>query len=176
LEQGMGMTWKHLFVLLSVLGATVLWLSQSPPEMEARFPMPAGRIYVEECGSCHTAYAPGLLPVRAWHKMMNDLSHHFGDDATLEEPRYFAILKELETLASDGSYADMRMRRISASIPPGEVPQRIIDTVYFKYLHDEVPAAFWKRKAVGSPANCIACHVGANEGRYGVREVRIPAD
>lgn len=171
----MGVTWKHLFVLMVVLGAVALWIARSPLETEARFPMPAGKTYVDECGSCHTAFAPGLLPVRSWHKMMNELAHHFGKDASLEEPQYFAILKELETLAADGSYADMRMRRISAAISPDVAPQRFSDSAYFRYLHDEVPQASWKRKHVGLPSNCIACHARANEGRFGEREVRLPA-
>jgi hypothetical protein len=170
----MGVTWKHLFVLIAVLGAVALWIAQSPLENEPRFPMPTGKAYVEECGSCHTAFAPGLLPARSWHKMMGELTNHFGEDASLEEPQYFAILKELETLAADGSYADMRMRRISASVPPDAAPQRFSDSAYFRYLHDEVPNALWKHKRIGLPSNCIACHIKANEGRYGEREVRLP--
>ena len=169
------MTWKHLFVLITVTGGTALWIAQSPPQGGTSFPMPAGKTYVEECGSCHTAFPPGMLPARSWRKMMNQLSEHFGEDASLDEPHYFAILKELETLASDGSYADMRMRRISAAIAANEAPQRITDTAYFKRLHDEVPAAYWKRKGVGLPSNCIACHLHANEGRYAPAEMRIPA-
>lgn len=170
----MGVTWKHLFVLVMVLGASILWIIQSPHEQEVRFPMPAGKTYVEECGSCHTAFAPGLLPIRSWHKMMNELADHFGEDASLDEPHYFAILKELETLAADGNYADMRMRRISAAIPPDTQPQRISDTAFFRHTHDEVPGEVWKRKRIATPSNCIACHLRANEGSYNEREVRIP--
>lgn len=172
----MGVTWKHLFVLVATLGAAVLWLVHSPPQDEARFPMPAGKIYVAECGSCHTAYAPGLLPVRSWRKMMGELASHFGEDASLEEPHYFAILKELETLAADGSYADMRMRRISGAIASSRAPQRITETEYFRLMHDELPAGVWKRKRVAQPSNCIACHVRANDGRYDEGEVRIPEE
>lgn len=170
----MGISWKHLFVLASVLGAVILWLVQSPAGDDLRFPMPAGKVYVEECGSCHTAFAPGLLPVRSWHKMMEELADHFGEDASLDEPHYFAILKELETLGSDGGYADLRMRRINASIPAGAKPQRITDLEYFKILHEEVPADYWQRRQIGKPSNCIACHPGANEGSFEERGVRIP--
>lgn len=170
----MGVSWKHLLVLVLVLGLVSLWIVRSPEEREARFPMPAGKIYVEECGGCHTAFAPGLLPIRSWHKMMDELEDHFGEDASLDEPHYFAILKELETLAADGSYADMRMRRISGAIPPDAKPQRISETAFFRRLHDEVPPEYWKRKPIGTPSNCIACHLQANVGRYDEREVVIP--
>lgn len=173
-EGSMGVTWKHLLVLVLVLSGVIAWIIQSPYEHEARFPMPAGKTYVAECGSCHTAFAPGLLPVRSWHQMMNQLADHFGEDASLDEPHHLAILKELETLAADGSYADQRMRRISEAIAPGSQPQRISETAFFKYTHDEVPPDFWKRQRVGKPSNCIACHPRANEGRYDERDVRIP--
>jgi hypothetical protein len=168
------MSWKHLVVLVAVIGVVGLWIARSPAVREARFPMPAGKVYVAECGGCHTAYAPGLLPARSWHRIMNELEAHFGEDASLAEPQYFAILKELETLAADGSYADMRMGRISGSIPPDAQPLRFSETAFFRHLHDEVPPEYWKQKRIGTPSNCIACHPRANEGRYDEGEVVIP--
>jgi cytochrome c553 len=106
--------------------------------------------------------------------MMDGLSKHFGEDASLAEPDQLEILMNLELLASDGSQANMRMRRINGAIAAGALPQRVSETGYFKFMHDEVPAYMWKRKKVGSLANCVACHTRANEGRYGEREVRIP--
>lgn len=170
----MGITWKNLLTLFLAMGATAFAIAQSPTGDEAVFLMPAGKTYVNECGSCHTAFAPGLMPGRSWRKMMGALGNHFGDDASLDEPQRLAILKDLENLASDTPVANMRMRRINGTIPVDAVPQRIVDTGYFKYMHDEVPGYIWKRKNIGTPANCIACHTRANEGRYGEREVRIP--
>lgn len=169
-----GITWKNLSTLILAVGATAFAISQAPANDEAIFPMPAGKTYVEECGSCHTAFAPGLLPARSWRRMMGELANHFGEDASLEEPRRLAILKDLETLASDGPQANMRMRRINGAIPANAAPQRIADTGYFKYMHDEVPKHIWQRTKIGTPGNCVACHTRANEGRYGEREVRIP--
>lgn len=169
-----GITWKHLASLVLAVGATALVIERAPASDEAIFPMPAGKTYVNECGSCHTAFAPGLLPARSWRRMMAELANHFGEDASLDEPQHLAILKDLESLAADGPQANMRMRRISAAIPANAAPQRIIETGYFKYMHDEVPRHIWQRKKIGTPGNCIACHIRANEGRYGEREVRIP--
>ena len=170
------MTWRQPMALLFLLGLIAVWLWQAPTEQAARFPMPTSTVYVQECGACHTAFAPGTLPARSWRKMMANLAEHFGDDASMEEPYEFAILKELETFASDGNHADMRMRRISASISPKDSPQRFSDLPYFLKLHDELPPSVWKRKKVGAVSNCTACHVYANEGRYGEMEVKVPAD
>jgi cytochrome c553 len=169
-----GITWKNLLTLMLSVSAAAALISNAPADDEAIFPMPTGKTYVNECGSCHTAYAPGLLPARSWRKMMGELGNHFGEDASLEETQRLDILKTLEFLAADGSQANMRMRRINGAIAAGAAPQRISETGYFKYMHDEVPAYIWKRKKIGSLANCIACHIRANDGRYGEREVRIP--
>jgi cytochrome c553 len=167
-------TWKNLLTLILAVGGTTLVIAQAPANDEAIFPMPTGKTYVNECGSCHTAYAPGLLPARSWRKMMGELGNHFGEDASLEEPQQLEILKALENLAADSPQATMRMRRIHGAIPTNAAPQRIVETGYFKYMHDEVRPSIWKRKKIGTLANCIACHSRSNEGRYGEREIRIP--
>ncbi len=171
----MGVNYKNLAVLAASITLTVLWITGGrADDFGAVFPMPPGKLYVEECGSCHTAYAPGLLPARSWKKMMNELDKHFGEDASLEEPKQLAILRWLTDYAADSIDGNMLMRRIAESIPLNAAPQRIIDTPFFHYMHDEVPDYMWKRQAVGTPSNCIACHPRANEGRYPEREVQIP--
>ena len=169
-----GITWKNLAILATLLGLAAMWIGNAPADDDAVFPMPRGKTLLSECGGCHTAYAPGLLPARSWRKMLSELGNHFGEDASVQEPVRLALLKDLEDMAADGAFADMRMRRIAASVPDNTAPQQITETAYFKFIHDEVPKSFWQRKAIGTPANCIACHPRANEGRYGEREVRIP--
>ena len=43
--------------------------------------------YAEECGACHMAYQPGLLPAAAWQQIMRTdaLADHYGDDASLAD-------------------------------------------------------------------------------------------
>ncbi|MGQ9860823.1 MAG: diheme cytochrome c [Thiobacillaceae bacterium] len=170
----MGVNVKNLSLLVVAIVLTGVWIGQGQADSEVVFPMPPGPLYVKECGSCHTAYAPGLLPARSWQKMMNELDNHFGEDASLAEPERLAILRWLTDFAADNPNANMLMRRIAASIPRGAAPQRITETRLFSFQHDEVPTHFWKRAKIGSKANCGACHTRANEGRYPEREVRIP--
>ncbi|HNH88688.1 MAG TPA: hypothetical protein PLX46_04640, partial [Thiobacillaceae bacterium] len=61
-----GITWKNLLTLALAVGASALVIARAPADDDAVFPMPAGKTYVNECGSCHTAFAPGLLPARSW--------------------------------------------------------------------------------------------------------------
>ncbi|NTV95398.1 MAG: cytochrome C [Thiobacillus sp.] len=170
----MAVTAKQLMLLGLSLVLPVAWVARGHAGHDAIFPMPEDKAYVEECGSCHTAYAPGLLPARSWDRMMAELHRHFGEDASLEPASRARLAAALRGLAADSAGANMLMRRIAAAVPAGSTTQRITETGFFKYMHDEVPAAIWKRPKIGNPANCGACHVKANEGRYPEEEVRIP--
>jgi cytochrome c553 len=170
----MGVNLQNLSWLLVALLLALSWIASSRAENDAAFPMPSGKQYVEECGSCHTAYAPGLLPARSWRKTMEGLSDHFGEDAELDPEAHAAILSSLLALAADSGQANMLMRRIATAIPAAETPLRASTGPFFRYMHDEVPASIWKRAKIGNPSNCIACHTRANLGRYGEGEVRIP--
>lgn len=63
----------------------------------------ADKQYLEECGACHFAYQPGLLPARSWGALLNDqaLRNHFGvnaelDGDTLKDIRSYAISNSAE--------------------------------------------------------------------------------
>ena len=119
--------------------------------------------YQQECGACHGAYPPGMLPAASWKRLMGKLGSHYGTDASLDAP----TLKELETWlnAHAGTYKGARQE------PPQD---RITRSAWFLREHDEVSAASWKLPAVKSAANCAACHSGANQGDFNEDQVRIP--
>ena len=48
--------------------------------------------YTQECGSCHLAYPPGLLPALSWQRLMGGLDRHFGTDAIV-----IALIAALKT-------------------------------------------------------------------------------
>lgn len=123
-------------------------------------------VWKTECGSCHLAFPPGMLPAAGWKQQMDTLDKHYGSNATLDAADEKAIRDFLQ-LASAGN-----RERVPAS-KPGE-PPRITSTAWFRHEHDEVSAAVWRRKAVGSAANCIACHSGAERGDFDEDGVRIP--
>ncbi len=121
--------------------------------------------FQQECASCHTPYAPGLLPAASWQRIMGKLGQHFGTDASLDAASTREIGQWLQ--ANAGSY-----RRVSEA-PPQD---RITQSAWFlrKHREGEVPAGVWKRPAVGSPANCAACHANAAQGNFDEHAVRIP--
>lgn len=121
--------------------------------------------FQQECASCHTPYAPGLLPAASWQRIMSNLGKHFGTDASLDAASTREIGQWLQ--ANAGTY-----RRANEE-PPQD---RITKSAWFQRQHrpGEVPADVWKRPAVGSPANCGACHGNAAKGNFNEDDVRIP--
>lgn len=132
-------------------------------------------LYKEECGSCHFAYQPGLLPKRSWKKMMEEkeLENHFGDDAWIEKDLRDAIEKFLVEGSADDSWYK-RSRKIMASIKENETPLRISETRYFERKHEEIPKRLVKQKEVKSFSHCGKCHKGAKKGLYDDDNVNIP--
>ena len=129
-------------------------------EMPASAMLPA---YKQECAACHMAYPPGMLPASSWSRMMNRLDQHYGTDASLDPAMVRQISTWLEAHA--GTYKRVR------EAPPQD---RITQSAWFERKHREVEPAVWKRAAVGSRANCMACHTRADQGDFDDDRVRIP--
>jgi mono/diheme cytochrome c family protein len=119
--------------------------------------------YQQECAACHAAYPPGMLPAASWRRLMNNLPHHYGTDASLDP----ATSKDLSTWLATNAGTYKRVREE----PPED---RITRSAWFIRKHDEVPANRWKLPAVKSAANCAACHAQTEQGDFSERNVRIP--
>jgi hypothetical protein len=168
---------KNLGVLLATLLGSALWLGNSwGSGSDAYFPPVDHSLTATECGSCHMVFPAGLLPARSWQHMMKTLEAHFGEDASLSPEESAAISRYLVDNAADSPRANTLMRRIAGGIPYNAAPLRFTETRHFAYLHDEVPAAIWKRAKIASKANCVACHTRAESGSFVEREVKIPKD
>ena len=124
---------------------------------------PPNERWKAECGSCHIAYPPQLLPAQAWQRIMSGLDRHFGTDASLDA----AAAAEIGAYLERYSGSERRARTAPGSL-------RITETAWFRREHDEVPLASWKHPAVKSAANCAACHTSAEQGDFRERNIRIP--
>lgn len=127
-----------------------------------------------ECGSCHLAYHPSLLPARAWTKMLDQQDRHFGDDLaldgeTVQALRAFAGANAAETAPTEAAW------KINVSLSQTGTPLRISTTPYWKQKHADIAEAVWRRNSVRSRANCGACHLDASRGTFEDSAMRIPA-
>jgi hypothetical protein len=134
----------------------------------------ANPVYKEECGSCHIAYPPGLLPARSWTKVMAGLNDHFGDNAELDGETYQSVSEFLLNNSADKS--DYRRSvKFSSSIKSDDAPVRITDTPYFRHKHDEIPDRLVSANPkVKSFSQCNACHAKAEQGSFNEHDIRIP--
>jgi Dihaem cytochrome c len=151
-------TYRVLFGLIAAIAISQTARAESKQRMVPLLPN-----YQQECGACHVAYPPGMLPAASWNRLMGKLGSHYGTDASLDAP----MVKELGAwlTANAGSYKRVREE------PPQD---RITRSAWFVRQHDEVSAASWKLPAVKSASSCVACHRGANQGDFNEHQVRIP--
>lgn len=119
--------------------------------------------YTKECGSCHIAYAPYLLPKYSWDSMMRDLENHFGEDASLEQESHEVILKFLQQYSSD--FVDTKF---SSKIAKESDSDKIAITKYhyWEVAHDNINPSIFKAQAIKSKANCQTCHKDAESGIF----------
>jgi len=152
-----------------------LWSWLANPFRQKEFNPVSNAAYQEECGACHFAYQPGLLPAKSWEKLLDAkaLADHFGENAeldadTLQEVRTFALEN-----AADKSYYK-RARKIAVATE-NETPLRIIEVRYIKRKHHEIPEKMVKgNKDVKSLSYCDACHTRAGKAVFDADTVRIP--
>lgn len=132
-------------------------------------------LYQEECGSCHMAYPPGLLPGRSWKKMMTSLDDHFGENAEMDSVTVSALSQFLINNSADAMPNYRRSRKIMRDLPNESVPLRITQLDYFRHEHREIPdRLITTNSQVGSLSNCNACHRKAERGSFSEREISIP--
>lgn len=115
--------------------------------------------YKQECGSCHIAYAPFLLPKSAWDSMMSDLENHFGDDASLEEETHARIAVFLEKYANDVLDTKFTQQKESKEIAISQTP-------CWEVAHRKLNPKIFKTEAIKSKANCQTCHKDAESGIF----------
>lgn len=128
----------------------------------------------KECGDCHWAFHPSLLPAASWEKIMADLSDHFGEDATLDEDKAIEISQFLA--ANSGEFwsteASARFRRVS----PAD-PRRITASPYWERKHKDIKPAVFAQKNVGGKVACPACHTDATTtARFDDQTITIPKE
>jgi cytochrome c553 len=157
---------KTALALLLVVSAT----AAAEGGTKASLP-PPNRAWQEECGSCHLAYPPRFLPAASWERVMAGLDKHFNTDASLEP----AVAKEITTWLVANARKPKAGRTEAGGNGSGPPPLRITETRWFQGEHDELSPTRFRSPAVGSPANCGACHTTADQGNFSERNIKVPA-
>ncbi len=149
--------------LLMLMYGAMMTSAQAGQDKNKRQSVAVNAQWQAECGSCHIAYLPRMLPAESWRAVMSGLDRHFGSDASLEP----AVAKEIGTFLE----ANAGKKPIATASQP---LLRITETGWFKREHRKVAAKVWTSDWVKSPANCSACHTQAAYSDYRERNIKLP--
>jgi hypothetical protein len=161
----MKISYRPLVLGLLVIGFSALVLGRAQAGGGHFYAPVTDTAVKEECGGCHLAFAPSMLPARSWARMMTDLANHFGTDASIDPDTAKKITDYLTANAADQTgtrYGNKLLRGVT----PSQAPLRITELPSWVKEHREVAPSEWQQSAVRSKANCTACHTGAELGYY----------
>jgi hypothetical protein len=161
----MNIPYRPIALGLLVLGFSALILGRAQAGGGHFYPPVDSAMVKEECGSCHMAFSPSMLPASSWRRMMADLKNHFGDDATTDPKLAAEITAYLVANAGDQGgqrYGAKLLRGVSTT----NAPLRITELPKWTREHRKVTPQEWSHKEVRSKANCTACHDQAERGLY----------
>ncbi len=161
----MRIPYRPLAICLVTLAFSALVLARAQAGDRHFFAPVTDPVVKEECGSCHLAFAPSMLPARSWQRMMGQLDNHFGDNASVDPATAEKILNYL--VANSGDVGGQRYsRKLLKGVAAEATPLRITELPKWVSEHRKVSDREWRQKDVRTKANCVACHAAAEQGYY----------
>ena len=104
-----------------------------------------------ECSACHNAYPAELLPAASWNQILDNLSNHFGEDASLKP----------DQVATIRAYLTKHAMQSANGVDMANPPIRITEFPWYTRIHGKRLAARAKANpAIGTLSNCAGCHDG----------------
>ena len=136
------------YFLLFLLPCSFAFADDDDEKHEKKYLTPVNNeTFKQECGACHFAYQPGLLPAGSWQKILSNLPSHFGEEVLVEQEQKSIISAYLQANAAENSSAK-RARKILKSLR-GQTPLRITETPYIQEKHHELNSSVFRdRKSV----------------------------
>lgn len=173
--------WKiGVIMLVIIITAGLSWfqghLTETPEQLYQPFHGPAlpdNSLWREECGACHMAFHPSLLPARSWKSMMEQQASHFEEDLYLEQDTVKKIEVFLIENAAEQGLTEAAWK-IDRSIPKKETLLRITETDYWIKKHQDISDAVWEHPKVNGKVNCAGCHMDAEAGTFEDAAMHLP--
>jgi len=158
-----------LAALFALSVGALMLLSRMPPlGVPAMTP---DQVWAKECGACHYAFHPSLLPRASWAALMADLSDHFGEDASLPPAAAAEVAAFLQTYAAEDW--DTKAANLLSNVSPTD-PLRITAAPFWVRRHRRLDPAIFAASPVKAKSNCIACHRDADSGRFEPQAIDLP--
>ena len=145
-------------------------LTKLPPHGWRPLETPAA--YADECGSCHMAYHPSLLPAETWAGIMANLLNHFGEDAVIPNKVKATAIAAWLAANSSESWDTLAANRLR--YPDASASRPITGNNWWKRRHRHIDDTIFHQKNIRSRSNCAACHGDAGEGLFAPQAIQIP--
>jgi hypothetical protein len=172
-RRGVAVAW-----VAAAIGVALLYLFSSgwtsdyaAARAQAKAAKPAPTRWTKECGGCHLAYSPALLPQRSWDRMMREQGEHFGEDLSLSSAAAKALLAEAAAPRPEPWAA----WKLASSAPANESPQRITDLRFWRRVHRGLAESSFKPPVSQGRFDCESCHLDAASGIFHPRMIQRPA-
>ncbi len=127
-----------------------------------------------ECGSCHLAYQPGLLPARSWRALIGGQHDHFGEDLALDAGTAAAVEAFLTANAAEQQATEAAWY-VKNTTPLLQTPLRVTDTAYWSQKHGGLPQVLFDSGQVHGKGDCAACHLDAAAGTFRDGAMHVPS-
>lgn len=167
---------QRVFFLVSVVFVAAFFVYIINPKnvLLNSYPVPkftldisAYELYKKECGSCHIAYTPYLLPQKAWVNLMSELENHFGDDASLDDDDFKQISAFLNAHSTEQYNTRFKANLANENLDEIAITQY----KFYKNAHKDLDDELFKQPKVRSRANCGFCHKDAELGFFGKSDI-----
>lgn len=106
------------------------------------------QLYLENCGRCHMALPPAIMPTETWRQLLQESQHYGVQLEPLVDPARLLVWQYLQVYS-----------RLKVKDEP--TPYRIGSSRYFKALHPRVNLP--QRVTLNS---CASCHPGASQYNF----------
>ena len=116
-------------------------------------------LFYKECGECHNAYPPFLLPKESWTRVMSKLDNHFGEkitEANISKSQQMSIKEFLLANSAETSTREASVK-IMESLGDRR-PKAITKTPYWRETHKDIPNSAYEKSDIKDKSNCKACH------------------
>lgn len=160
--------------VLALMGLSGLEMVKPRPlKSQGARALPSDALFEAECGDCHMAWHPSLLPARSWVTLMATQADHFGEDLMLSPEtaghiQDFLVKNAAELSPTEAAY------RTARTTPHDRSPLRITETPYWVEAHASVSPDQFQAEPVRSANRCEACHEDAITGVFANRMIHDP--
>jgi len=128
--------------------------------------------HIDECGACHMAYPPELLPKESWKKIMLGLDDHFGENAELDDGTFTHIDNYLQQHALSNDHPTIETVSSWFRSLPENAPIRITALPGFLEHHkDPIRRLGEGSDEEGFFSPCEDCHKEAASGVFDKEQI-----